>query len=171
MALGTLGHVHADSIGWLEHRAGLFGGISSVELSLASPAAERSDANESNVDDLWRFALDRYRLGRITSCTPPLHRMDHSHRHLFLRCGYLLYLRQRRRFSRDGEHAPLRILRAHTDRARFLAFSASISRPAAAAAGVRDGCRGVNQRPWAERAGLVYLEFYSRELGGVTKNE
>src|SRR2546421_9583657 len=60
-ALGTLGHVHAHSIGRLEHRAGLFGDVSSVELSLASAAAERSDPNEPNVDDVRRTAFDRRR--------------------------------------------------------------------------------------------------------------
>src|SRR6059058_3132955 len=97
--------------------------------------------------------------------------MDHPHWHLFLRRGHLLYLCQRRLLPRDGEHASLRILRPRVDRARFFAFFASISRPAAATAGLWDGCRGANQRPWAERAGLVYLEFYARELGGLTKNE
>src|SRR5260370_32093179 len=41
--------------------------------------------------------------------------------------------------------------------------------PTAAVACLRDGYRGVGQRRRAECAGLVCLELYPRELGGVTK--
>src|SRR5204863_145115 len=83
--------------------------------------------------------------------------------------SHLLHLGQRRRLTRYGEHASLRVLRARADRARFFAFFTSISRPTAAVACLRDSCRGVGQRPRAECAGLVCLELYPRELGGLTK--
>ena len=62
-------------------------------------------------------------------------------------------------------------MRACADRARVFAFFASISPPAGAGAGARDGCSGVGQRRRAERAGLVRLEFYTGKLGGLIRNE
>src|ERR1700686_622086 len=94
MALGPMGHVHAHPIGRLEHRARLFGSISSVELSLARSSAERPDTNESNVDDVRRAAFDCDGRCRTPPGHPPLHPMDHSRWHLFLRRGHLLYLCQ-----------------------------------------------------------------------------
>src|SRR5438477_8413802 len=171
MALGPLGHVHAHPNGRLEYRAGLPGDFSSIKLSLVTSAVERPDPDEPNVDDVRRIAADRRCDRRTSSGNSTPNRVEHADRHLFLRRSYLLHLGQRRRLARHGKHAPLRVLRPRADRARFFAFFASISPPTAAVACLWDGCRGVGQRPRAKRAGLVCLEFYPRELGGLTKNE
>ena len=60
--------------------------------------------------------------------------MDDPDRDLFLRRDHLLHFGQRCGFTRNGKHAPIRVLRSRTNRAGVSAIFASITNPAAVGA-------------------------------------
>ena len=95
--------------------------------------------------------------------------MEHANRDLLLRRRDLLRVCERGCLARYGKHAPLRILHALPDRARYFAFFTSISPPADAGAGARNRSSGDRLRCELERAGLVRMEFYPRKLGCLMK--
>src|SRR5690242_15281948 len=130
---------------------------------------ERSDRDEPDVDDSWGVTSCWDGDCRTAAWGPAKHRTEHANRNLFLRGSYLLRLGQRGGIARYGKHAPLRILRARPDRARFFALFASISSPAAAGAGAWNRSNSHCLRCQSRRAGLVRMEFYPRKLGRLTE--
>src|SRR6202047_1070711 len=97
--------------------------------------------------------------------------MDNARWILFLRRRRLLHFSKRRGQRGDGEHASLRILCACANRAGTPAFFTAISHAAGVGAGFRRGGSGVGQRCWVKCAGMVCLEFYPGQLGGVANDE
>ena len=142
-----------------------------VELSMAHPGAEKSDGSQPDGDDARRHSSPGHDVMRAAANRSPQVRLDHAGRFLFLRGGHLLHLSQRGGLGGDGEHAPLRILRARVNRAGNSPFFASITDPATVGARQWHGGHGVAQRGWTQRAGVVRLEFYEGQLGSLRIHE